>query len=91
MLNEIEVRERIAKRMKLFNTITGIVSTGLITSTVTTGGLPIAAFATSVGLHVGVSLSGTSLLLSLATAITRTSFKIFNVKQKKYDVIKLLA
>ena len=38
-LNEIEVREQIAKKMKRFNTITGIVDTGLITSTVITGGI----------------------------------------------------
>ena len=35
-LNEIEVREQIAKKIKRFNTITGIVDTGLITSTVIT-------------------------------------------------------
>ena len=35
--------------------------------------------------------SGTSLLLSLATAITRKSFKIFALKQEKHDAIKLLA
>ena len=48
----------------LFNTITSIVNTGLITSTVT------AAFAIDVGVRVGVTLSATSLLFSLATAIT---------------------
>ena len=53
-LNEIELREQIAKKMKRFN-------------------------------------SGTSLLLSLATAITRKSFKIFTLKQEKHDAIKLLA
>ena len=68
--------------MKRFNTITGIVDTGLITSTVITGGISIAAFASGVGLPVGIALSGTSLLLSLATAITRKSFKIFTVKQE---------
>ena len=35
--------------------------------------------------------SGTSLLLSLATAITRKFFKIFALKQEKHDAIKLLA
>ena len=90
-LNEIEVREQIAKKMKRFNTITVIVDTGLITSTVITGGISIAAFASGVGLPVGIALSGTSLLLSLATAITRKSFKIFTVKQEKHDAIKLLA
>ena len=91
LLNEIEVRERIAKKVKRFNTITGIVDTGLITSTVITGGISTAAFASGVGLPVGIALSGTSLLLSLATAITRKSFKIFTVKQEKHDSIKLLA
>ena len=56
-----------------------------------TGGISIAAFASGVGLPVGIALSGTSLLLSLATAITRESFKIFTVKQEKQDSIKLLA
>ena len=91
LLNEIEYRERIAKKMKRFNTITGFVDTGLITSTVITGAISIAAFAGGVGLPVGIALSGTSLLLSLATAITRKSFKIFTVKQEKHDAIKLLA
>ena len=77
--------------MKRFNTITGIVDTGLITSTVITEGISIAAFARSVGLPVGIALSGTSLLLSLATAITQKSYKIFTVKQEKRDAIKLLA
>ena len=42
LLNEIEVRERTAKKMKHFNTITGIVNTSLITSAVITGGISIA-------------------------------------------------
>ena len=89
--DEIEVRERISNKMKRFNTITGIVDTGLITSTVITGGISIAAFASGVGLPVGIVLSGTSLLLSLATAITWKFFKTFTVKQEKHDAIKLLA
>ena len=44
-LDEIEVRERTAKKMKRFNTITGIVDVGLITLTVITGGISVAAFA----------------------------------------------
>ena len=90
-LNEIEVREQIAKKMKRFNTITGIVDTGLITSTVITGGISIAAFASGVGLPVGIALWGTSLLLSLPIVITWKSFKTFTVKQEKHDANKLLA
>ena len=81
----------IVKKLKRFNTIPGIVGTGLITSTVITGGISSTAFASGVGLPVGIALSGTSLLLSLATAITRKSFKTFTEKQEKHDAIKLLA
>ena len=77
--------------MKRFNTITGIVYIGLITPTMITGGISIAAFASGFGLPVGIALSGTSLLLSLATFITRKSLKTFTVKRKKHDTIKLLA
>ena len=89
-LNEIEVREQIAKKMKQFNTITGIIDTGLNTSTVITRGISIAAFASGIGLPVGIAVSGTSLVISLATAITRKCFKILTVKQEKHDAIKLL-
>ena len=89
-LNEIEVHEQIAKKIKRFNTITGIVDTGLITSTMITGGVSIAAFASGVGLLVGIALRRTRLLLSIATAITQKSFKIFTVKQEKHDSIRLL-
>ena len=90
-LDEFDARERIAKKMKRCSTITGIVETRLITSTVITGGISIAALASGVGLPVGITLSGTSLLFSLAIVITRKSFKIFTVKQEKHDAIKLLA
>ena len=77
--------------MKRFNTIAGITDTGLITSTVITGGISVAAFSSGVGLPISIALSGTSLLLSLATAITQKSFKTFILKQEKHDFIKLLA
>ena len=54
MFDEIEVGERIGKKMKRLITITGIVDTGLSTSTVITGGISIAAFASSVGLPGGI-------------------------------------
>ena len=90
-LDEFGARELLAKKIKQFNTITGIVDTCLITFTVVTGGISIAAFAMGVGLSVGITLSGTSLLLPLATVITRKFFKTFTVKQGKHDAIKLLA
>ena len=56
-----------------------------------TGGISITAFASGAGLPVGIALSGTNVLIFLATAITRNSFKIFTLKQEKHDAIKLLA
>ena len=53
-----------------------IVDTGLITSAVITGGISIAAFASGVDLPVGIALSGTSLLLSLATVTKHDSIKL---------------
>ena len=65
--------------------------TGLVTSTVITGGISITAFASGVGLPVSIALSGTSLLISLAAVITQKSFKNFTIKQEKHDAIKVLA
>ena len=90
LLDEIEIHERIAKKIKRFNTTTGIVDTGLNTSTVITGGISNAEFASSFGLPVGIALSGTSLLLSFATVITRKSFKTFIIEKENHDTIKLL-
>ena len=68
-----------------------IAGTGLITLSVITGGISIAAFAKGVGLPVGIGLNGASLLLSVATTITCKSIKTFMIKQEKHYSIKLLA
>ena len=67
LLDEIEVYEWIAKKIERFNTITGIVDTGLITSILITGGISITASASGVSLPVGIALSRT---FSLAAVIT---------------------
>ena len=90
-LGEIDERERLAKKINRFNTITSVLDTSLITSTAITGGISIAALASGIGLPIGIGLSATSLFLSLATAITRKTISIFNVKEKKHNEIKLLA
>ena len=64
-LDEIEVRERIVKKMKRFNTITGNTDTGLITSTVITGGISIAAFVSGVGLPLVLPWPGLAYLFHL--------------------------
>ena len=89
--NKIEFHEQTAKKIKQFNAITGIVDTGLIRLVVITGRISTATFASGVGLPVGAAFGRAGLLLSLATVITRKSFKILTVKQKKQDAIKVLA
>ena len=79
------------KKQKRFNTITGIVDTGLITLAVIIGGIFTTAFASGVGLSVGVAFRRTGLLFSYATVITRKISKTLIVKQKKYDAIELLS
>ena len=70
--------------MKRFNRVTGIVDTGLITSTLITEGI-------SISIARWYCLKWNELLLSLASAIIRKSFKIFAIKQEKHDATKLLA
>ena len=76
--------------MKRFNPFTTMLGADLIVSKVISGWVSIDTFASGADLTVGIAPSGASLLFSLATAITRKSFKIFSVKQEKHDAIKLL-
>ena len=56
-----EVCERVAKKMKQFNTVTSVVNTDLTTTTtVNTGGRSIATFARGVVLRIETVLSRTS-------------------------------
>ena len=90
-LYEIDAREKLAKKIKRFSTITTVLDTSLITTTGINGGISIAALASGIGLPVGKSLSATSLLLSLGITITRKTISILNSKEKKHDNIRLLA
>ena len=55
--------------------------TGLIKSTVLSGSVSIAAFASGIGLLVGNALSGASLIFSPLRAIAQKSLKTLIVKQ----------
>ena len=90
LLAEIEVLERLVKKMKQ-NKIAIVLATGLKTSTVITEGASIAAFPFSTGLPVEIGSRGTRIFFSVATVITRKNFKIFTIKQEKDDVINLPA
>ena len=89
MLVEIEVVERLVKKMKQFNKITIMLAKGLKTSTVISEGVSIAAFTSFTGPPVGIALRGTSQFFSVATEITRKIFEIFTIKQETHEIIKL--
>ena len=60
----------IVKKMKRLNTAIRIVDTVLITSVLITGGISTAAFASVVGLPVGITLGIAGLVFPLLTCIT---------------------
>ena len=90
-LHKMEEREKLAKKVRRIGNSILIVDTGLIITTVITGSTSIAAFASGVAIPVGIALTGTSLLLSIATTVTQKSLSAMNVKQKKHEEIRLLA
>ena len=89
-LNEIEVREQVTKKMKRFNTITSIEDIGLLHQQWSLEEFPSQYWPVFLDyllvLHLPVGIA----FLSVATAITWTSFKIFTVKQEKHNAIKVL-
>lgn len=60
-------------------------------STVVTRWVSIAAFVSGVDLPDDIVFSGIRETFSLATAISRKSFKTFTIKQEKHGAIKLFA
>ena len=91
LLDEIEAHRREAKKVKLFNTIKGIIGTGLITSAAITGGAFIPAFASGVGLPAGTAIEGIGVVLSLLMVATRKLPRGLTVRQGKNTAIMLLA
>ena len=82
---------KMQKKKKKFNTIAGIANKILITSAVITGKISTSAFASGVGLPVGIVLSVTGLASTLGTSITWKISKTLTAKQGKHNSIKLLA
>ena len=90
-LNEFEKCEQKAKKIKQSITVLSIADASLITSTVLTGGISIAALASGVGLPVGIALGGVSLLFPFMTPAAQKYLKASIVVREKHDSIKVLA
>ena len=89
--NEIFERERLYKKFKRYSTSVRIVDHTIITVTVLTGGGGLAALCTGIGVPVSIALASVSLILSLTTAITRKTSKLYDTKAKKHDKIAVIA
>ena len=90
-LHEIDEREKLAKKFRRIGNSILIVDTGLIITTVISGSTSIAAISSGVAIPIGIVLTGASLMLTIATTVTRKSLNSIRVKQKKHDQIILLA
>ena len=88
---EISERERLYKKFKRHATTTQILDHTLITATVITGSGSIVTLCTGVGLPASIALASVSVILSLTTAITRKTSKLYDTKAKKHDKITVLA
>ena len=89
--NEILERERLYKKFKRYSTSVRIIDHTIITVTVITGGGGLAALCTGIGVPVSIALASVSLILSLTTAITRKTSKLYDTKAKKHDKIAVIA
>ena len=87
----IDEREKLAKKFRRIGNSILIVDTGLIITIVISGTASIATISSGVAIPIGIVLTGTGLLLSIATTVTRKSLNAIRVKQKKHDQIILLA
>ena len=65
-LDEIEQREKLAKKFQRISNSILIADTGFIITTVITGSTLIAAFASGVAMPIGNALTGGNLLLSIS-------------------------
>ena len=79
------------RNLKRHATTTQILDHTLITATVITGSGSIVTLCTGVGLPASIALASVSLILSLTTAITRKTSKLYDTKAKKHDKIAVLA
>ena len=76
LIDEIEVREKLLKKMLRFNAIIFVIDKCLTTSTVITGWVSLNEFAGGVGLPVEIALGGINLIFSCNSNITNILEKI---------------
>ena len=79
----MEKREKLAKKVRWIGNSILVADTGLIIMTMISGSTLIAAFSSGVAIHLGITLTGASLLLSIATPVTWKRFSAIQCEAKK--------
>ena len=90
-ITEIKERELMRKKLSKCVSFFEYFDKSLIVSSVTSGGVFIASFATAVGAPIGITRASLSLAFSLCTGLVKKLLKATRNKKKKHNKIVMLA
>ena len=90
-LAEIRERELISKNLSKYIASFAYLDKSLIVSSVATGSISIASFATATGAPVGIMSASCSLAFSVTTGFVKQFLKTIRNKKKKHNKIVMLA
>ena len=88
---EINQRKLSSKKVNKFVTTFNYTDKILVVLNATTGGVCIISHASFIGAPIGIANAGFTILISLATRITKKLLKTARYKKKKHDKILMLA
>ena len=87
-ITEIKERELLSKKLSKYISFFDYFDKSLVVSSVTSGSISIASFATVIGMSVRITSASLSLAFSLCTRLVKMSLKAR--RNKKRSIIKLL-
>ena len=85
---ELKERELMSKKLSKYIPFFDYFDKSFIVLSVTSGGVSIASFATTIGVRIGMTSASLSLAFSLCTGLVKTLLKA--ARNKKRNIIKLL-
>ena len=85
---EIKERELMSKKLSKYISFFDYFDKSLIVSSVTSGGVSIASFATAIGAPIGITSASFSFAFSLCTGLVKKLLKA--TRNKKRNIMKLL-
>ena len=88
---EITERKSMSKKLSKYISFFDYFDKSLIVSSVTSGGVSIASFATAIGASIGITSASLSLAVSLCARLIKNLLKATRNKKKKYIKIVMLA